>query len=105
GARGVGGVRAAAADRPRVGAAGAGARAKQTVTDTHKRRPRYPGTHPRTFQQKYKELDPERYASEVQKVVDAGKTPAGMHLPILVSEVLEHARPSPGEIVVDCTLG
>ena len=75
------------------------------MTDTHKRRPRYPGTHPRTFQQKYKELDPERYASEVQKVVDSGKTPAGMHLPIMVAEVLEHTRPMPGETAIDCTLG
>jgi len=75
------------------------------VTDTHRRRPRYAGTHPRTFQQKYKELDPERYAAEVQKVVDSGKTPAGMHLPIMVAEVLEHARPRPGEIAIDCTLG
>lgn len=72
---------------------------------THVRRPRYPGKHPRTFEQKYKELDPERYASEVQKVIDSGRTPAGMHLPIMVAEVLERARPRPGEIGVDCTLG
>ena len=75
------------------------------MTDPHRRRPRYPGTHPRTFQQKYKELDPDRYAADVQKVLDSGKTPAGMHLPIMVAEVLEHAQPKPGEVAVDCTLG
>jgi 16S rRNA (cytosine1402-N4)-methyltransferase len=71
----------------------------------HTRRPRYPGRNPRTFEQKYKERDPERYASEVRKVLAAGKTPAGMHVPIMMSEVLRSARPRPGDVAVDCTLG
>jgi len=33
-----------------------------------KRRVRYQGTHPRRFQEKYKELDPERHADELEKV-------------------------------------
>ena len=41
------------------------------------RRPRYPGRNPRAFHQKYKELQPERYADDVAKVLQAGKTPAG----------------------------
>jgi 16S rRNA (cytosine1402-N4)-methyltransferase len=69
------------------------------------RRPRYPGKHPRTFDQKYKELDPERYADDVRKILASGKTPAGMHLPIMVEEVLRCAQPQPGCLVVDCTLG
>lgn len=69
------------------------------------RRPRYPGKNPRTFHEKYKELNPDRYASEVQKVLASGKTPAGMHRPIMVEEVLRCLRPSPGEVAVDCTLG
>ena len=28
---------------------------------THKRRVHYKGTHPRTYQEKYKELNPEKY--------------------------------------------
>ena len=32
---------------------------------THKRRVRYKGTHPRTFEEKYKEHDPEKYADTV----------------------------------------
>jgi len=69
------------------------------------RRPRYSGKNPRTFHEKYKELNPDRYASEVQKVLASGKTPAGMHRPIMVEEVLQCLRPAPGEVAVDCTLG
>ncbi len=69
------------------------------------RRPRYPGKNPRAFHQKYKELNPGRYASEVQKVLASGKTPAGMHIPIMVEEVVLCLRPRPGDIAVDCTLG
>ena len=71
----------------------------------HVRRPRYPGRNPRRFHEKYKELNPERYAAEVQKVVASGKTPAGMHRPIMVDEVLRALRPAAGDIAVDCTLG
>lgn len=69
------------------------------------RRPRYPGRHPRAFHHKYKELQPERYASDVAKVLEAGKTPAGMHRPIMVDEILDVLAPRPGDVAVDCTLG
>jgi 16S rRNA (cytosine1402-N4)-methyltransferase len=69
------------------------------------RRSRYPGRNPRAFHDKYKELHPERYGAEVQKVLDSGKTPAGTHRPIMVAEVLECLRPVPGDVAVDCTLG
>lgn len=72
---------------------------------TRTRRARYAGTHPREFRDKYKELNPRRYVAEVEKVLASGKTPAGMHVPIMVAEVLDCLRPSPGEIAVDCTLG
>ncbi len=71
----------------------------------HARRRRYPGKNPRAFHDKYKELNPERYADDVQKVLASGRTPAGMHLPIMQQEVLRCLRPAPGEIAVDCTLG
>ena len=70
-----------------------------------KRRPRYAGKNPRAFHEKYKELNAERYADDVRKVVASGKTPAGSHLPIMVDEVLRCLSPAPGEIAVDCTLG
>lgn len=70
-----------------------------------KRRPRYTGKNPRRFEEKYKELNPERYAGDVAKVLASGKTPAGMHRPILVAEILAVLALRPGEIAVDCTLG
>jgi 16S rRNA (cytosine1402-N4)-methyltransferase len=69
------------------------------------RRPRYTGKNPRSFHEKYKELAPETYASEVDKILASGKTPAGMHRSIMVDEVIEVLRPAPGELAVDCTLG
>jgi len=70
-----------------------------------RRRPRYQGKNPRRFHEKYKELNPERYPADVQRVLASGKTPAGTHRPIMVDEVLECLRPMPGEVAVDCTLG
>ena len=70
-----------------------------------KRRKRYSGKNPRRFEDKYKELDPERYAEDVAKVLAAGKTPAGTHRPIMVDEIIEQVAPKPGEIAADCTLG
>ncbi len=71
----------------------------------HARRARYTGKNPRAFHEKYKELNPERFAADVEKIVASGKTPAGMHLPIMVAEVLECLRPVPGDVAIDCTLG
>lgn len=70
-----------------------------------RRRPRYTGTHPKTFAEKYKERDPARFPETVQKVLDSGKTPAGDHVPILVDEILFALRPVAGEVAVDATLG
>ena len=69
------------------------------------RRVRYPGTHPRAFQEKYKELDPERHAAELEKVRARGHTPAGTHRPICVGEILEALDPRPGQRGLDATLG
>ncbi|MEO8483179.1 MAG: 16S rRNA (cytosine(1402)-N(4))-methyltransferase RsmH [Acidobacteriota bacterium] len=71
----------------------------------HVRRKRYSGRNPQAFHDKYKELNPEQYPAEVQKILGTGKTPAGMHVPIMVAEVLACLRPAPGEVAVDCTLG
>ncbi len=74
-------------------------------TAPHKRRKRYAGKNPRRFEEKYKELNPERYAADVEKVLASGKTPAGSHRPIMVAEILNALALKPGECVVDCTLG
>ena len=71
----------------------------------HKRRVRYSGTHPRRFQDKYKELNPEKYQDQVEKILRSGKTPAGMHVPIMVKEILEVLQIQPGQTGYDATLG
>lgn len=69
------------------------------------RRPRYGGTHPRQFHEKYKEHQPQRYANDIAKIVASGKTPAGMHRSVLLREVLAVLRLQPGQFVADATLG
>lgn len=71
----------------------------------HKRRPRYRGTHPRRFDEKYKELAAERYPQMIEHVRSRGMTPAGQHVPILVDEILAVLDPKPGERGVDGTFG
>src|SRR5438876_10470966 len=71
----------------------------------HHRRRRYRGKHPRRFEEKYKERDPQRYADTVAKVLASGKTPAGTHRPIMVAEILDALAPRPGDVAVDGTLG
>ena len=71
----------------------------------HKRRPRYKGTHPRKFEEKYKELNPEKYADTVVKVISKGSTPAGMHISIMVQEILDFLQIQPGQKGLDATLG
>lgn len=71
----------------------------------HQRRVRYKGTHPRNFQEKYKELHPEMYQADLERIILNGKTPAGMHIPICVNEILDFLQIQPGQIGLDATLG
>lgn len=71
----------------------------------HKRRVRYKGTHPRSYKEKYKELNPEKYQADVEKIMQKGKTPAGMHIPICVNEILDFLHIQPGQVGLDATLG
>ena len=71
----------------------------------HKRRVRYKGTHPRKFEEKYKELNPEKYQGDVEKIIQSGKTPAGMHISIMVKEILDFLQIKPGQVGLDATLG
>lgn len=71
----------------------------------HKRRVRYKGTHPRKFEEKYKEHQPEKYADTVAKVISKGSTPAGMHISICVKEILDFLQIQPGQKGLDTTLG
>ncbi len=69
------------------------------------RRVRYSGTHPKSFKEKYKELQPERFAEDIEKVIKKGRTPAGMHRSICVQEILDFLEITPGQIGLDATLG
>lgn len=71
----------------------------------HKRRVRYSGTHPKTYKEKYKEHNPEKYAETIEKVIQKGSTPAGMHISICVNEILEFLQIQPGQTGLDATLG
>ncbi|MDE7445375.1 MAG: 16S rRNA (cytosine(1402)-N(4))-methyltransferase RsmH [Lachnospiraceae bacterium] len=73
--------------------------------EPHKRRVRYKGTHPRKYSEKYKELNPEKYQDTIEKVIQKGSTPAGMHISICVKEILDFLQIRPGMIGLDATLG
>lgn len=73
--------------------------------DKPKRRARYSGTHPKSFKDKYKEQNPQKYAEDVAKIIAQGKTPAGMHRSIMVQEIMEFLNVQPGQIGLDATLG
>ena len=79
--------------------------AGQDSQTPHKRRVRYKGTHPRRFEEKYKELNPEKYADTIEHVIQKGGTPAGMHISIMVKEILDFLQIKPGQKGLDATLG
>lgn len=69
----------------------------------HTRRPRYAGSNPRRFSERYKELslDPET----LLKVEASGKTAAGTHRPVALDECLAALALRPGDVAVDATFG
>lgn len=71
----------------------------------HKRRVRYKGKYPKKFEEKYKELQPEKYQDTIQHVIQKGNTPAGMHISIMVQEILDFLQIQPGQVGFDATLG
>lgn len=71
----------------------------------YKRRVRYKGKYPKKFNEKYKELQPEKYAHTIEKVTKKGNTPAGTHIPICVNEILNFLQIEKGQKGLDATLG
>lgn len=71
----------------------------------YKRRVRYSGTHPKKYSEKYKEHNPTKYKETIDHVISKGITPAGMHISIMVDEILEVLKIQPGDIGLDATLG
>ena len=73
--------------------------------NTHKRRVRYSGKYPKKFEEKYKEHNPEKYQDTIAHVIEKGSTPAGMHISIMVDEILDFLQIKPGQQGLDATLG
>ncbi len=73
--------------------------------EKHSRRIHYSGKYPKNYDEKYKELNPGKYADTVNRVIDKGSTPAGMHIPICVHEILDFFEIKPGQKGLDATLG
>ena len=71
----------------------------------HKRRVHYSGKYPKKFEEKYKEQNPEKYKDTIEHVISKGSTPAGMHISIMVKEILDFLQIKPGQQGLDCTLG
>ena len=78
---------------------------EQEQQTPHKRRVRYKGKYPKKFEEKYKELQPEKYQDTIEHVIKKGNTPAGMHISIMVQEILDPLNTQPGETGFDATLG
>lgn len=80
-------------------------RPDQDDAQPRRRRPRYRGTHPRTYDEKYKEHDIAAHPDLETRLRSKGQTPASTHIPVLTEEVMQALSPSPGEVVADCTVG
>lgn len=77
----------------------------QNPEKKHKRRVHYSGKYPKRYEEKYKEQNPEKYADTVAHVIEKGSTPAGMHISIMVNEILDFLQIKPGQQGMDATLG
>ena len=65
----------------------------------------YSGKYPKKFEEKYKELNPEKYKDTIEHVISKGNTPAGMHISIMVKEIIDFLDIKPGQTGFDATLG
>lgn len=73
--------------------------------EEHKRRIRYKGKYPKAYKEKYKELNPDKYQETIEKVIEKGNTPVGMHIPIMVKEIMDFLMIKENQIGLDATLG
>lgn len=73
--------------------------------EERKRRVHYSGKYPKKFEEKYKELNPEKYGDTFAHVIAKGSTPAGSHVSIMVKEIIDFLEIKPGMRGLDATLG
>ena len=59
----------------------------------------------RNLKKNIKELQPEKYKDTIAHVIQKGNTPAGMHISIMVKEILDFLQIKPGQTGFDATLG
>ena len=52
-----------------------------------------------------RDRSPDQYRADVEANIQRGKTPAGMHIPIMVNEILDVLQIRPGQVGYDATLG
>ena len=78
---------------------------RNETTEKHVRRKHYSGHYPKKFEEKYKELNQEKYGDIAAHVKAKGNTPAGTHIPIMVKEILDFLQIKPGQTGFDATLG
>ena len=71
----------------------------------HRRRAHYSGKYPKRYEEKYKELQSDKYTDIADHVKAKGNTPAGTHIPIMVEEILDFLDIKPGQNGCDCTFG
>jgi len=76
-----------------------------TNKEQYQRRERYKGNYPKNYKEKYKELNPDKYSDTIEHVIHKGSTPAGMHISIMVNEILDILQIKPGQQGLDATLG
>ena len=69
----------------------------------HKRRVRHKGRYLKKFEEKYKELQPEKYQDTIQHSNAKREYPAGMHISIMVKEIIDFLEIKPGQIGFDAT--
>ena len=56
---------------------------EQETQTPHKRRVRYKGKYPRKFEEKYKELNPEKYKDTIEHVISKGKDVYKRQMPLV----------------------
>lgn len=70
----------------------------------HKRRVHYSGKYPKNLR-KIQGIKPGKYKDTIEHVISKGNTPAGMHISIMVKEIIDFLDIKPGQTGFDATLG
>ena len=68
---------------------------EQETQTPHKRRVRYKGKYPRKFEEKYKELNPEKYKDTIEHVISKGNPPHEWTFTIWENKIMVLIRYSP----------